>query len=280
MNGSLSRQRRAASSAWIVLAVLGTCVTSTLAQPPVHYFHNANLPPGTVAYGQLQRHMLMRGYVQPVEVQVPKGAKVSINVGGHFEDAAGNTVVVGMQIGPVYQLKISNIPYHEGFEVFPTIEVVNRLYPPEGKAKRFPIPIQFTQEELEFALSGRFVTRVVYLEDHDSALPVQDDPARQRYFEAGAGDDPLKVADTFGRPMLIMRMGSRVPSQDDLAGIAAMQAQPIIYPSQPAKAPQMDPSRGVVERPGYDVPRVRVPRHGRAPQVPVVSPQSVSPQSP
>ncbi|MCA9121219.1 MAG: hypothetical protein H6822_21775 [Planctomycetaceae bacterium] len=257
----------------MTLVILGLFVASTQAQPPVHYFHNANLPPGTVAYGQLQRHMLMREYYQPVEVAVPKGARVSVNVGGQFDDPHEATVLVGMQIGPVYQLKISNIPYYEGFEIFPTIEVINRLYPPEGKAGRFPIPIQFTQEELELALSGRYVTRVVYLEDRDTALPVQDDPAQQRYFEAGPGQDPLQVADTLGRPMLIMRMGSRVPSPDDLA-IGAHGAPAIVYESSAVPAIGSTDAKNAIERPGYNIPRVEVPNIGRPPQIPFVVPQS------
>ena len=63
------------------IAMFVVLVGTATAQPPIHYFHNANLPPGTVAYGQLQRHMLMREYYQPVEVAVPQGANVSVNVG-------------------------------------------------------------------------------------------------------------------------------------------------------------------------------------------------------
>lgn len=254
--------------------VFGAFNGSALAQPPIHYFHNANLPPGTVAYGQLQRHMLMRGYYQPVEVMVPDGAQVSVNVGGQFDDPHEGSVLAGMQIGPVYQLKISNIPYFEGYEIFPTIEVINRLYPPDGKAGRFPIPIQFTQEELELALSGRYVTRVVYLEDHDTALPVQDEPSRQRYFEAGPGEDPLQVADTLGRPMLIMRMGSRVPSPEDIANSAANPAPAIVYEAQSVPSVISTDSANAIERPGYDVPRVEFQPIGRPPQIPFVVPQS------
>lgn len=265
------------STPWLILlasvVMLGLVVESAHAQPPVHYFHNANLPPGTVAYGQLQRHMLMRGYYQPVEVMVPSGARVSVNVGGQFDEPHAGSVVAGMQIGPVYQLKISNIPYYEGFEIFPTIEVINRLYPPEGKSIRFPIPIQFTQEEFELALSGRYVTRVVYLEDHESALPVQDDPARQRYFEAGPGEDPLQVADKFGRPMLIMRMGSRVPSPEDIAHSPANLAPPIVYDTQSVPSVLPTDAANAIERPGYNVPRVEVPRNGRPLQIPFVVPQ-------
>lgn len=257
-----------------IIAIGGLFPGAAEAQPPVHYFHNANLPPGTVAYGQLQRHMLMRGYYQPVEVMVPQGARVSVNVGGQFDEPHEGSVLAGMQIGPVYQLKISNIPYFEGYEIFPTIEVINRLYPPEGKAGRFPIPIQFTQEELELALSGRYVTRVVYLEDHESALPVQDDPLRQRYFEAGPGEDPLQVADKFGRPMLIMRMGSRVPSFEDIAASGANLAPAIVYETPAAPSVLSTDAAKAIERPGYDVPRVDFQPIGRPPQIPFVVPQS------
>lgn len=270
----LANRTRLVAPCLAVIAILAMLSSNAMAQPPVHYFHNANLPPGAVAYGQLQRHMLMRGYAQPVELMVPQGALVSVNVGGGFDEPRSNSVIVGLQIGPVYQFKISNIPSFEGYEVFPTIEVVNRLYPPEGKSRRFPIPIQFTQEELELALSGRYVTRVVYLEDRESALPVQDDPTRQRYFEAGPAQDPLKVADTLGRPMLIMRMGSRVPSSEDLATSAMNAAPPIVYEPETASPVLSDDSASAIERPGYNVPRVHVPQIGQPPQIPFVVPQS------
>ena len=244
------------------------------AQPaPLHYFHAADLPPGTVGYGQLQRYLPLRGYIQPVEVNVPPGARVSVNVAGAFTEPSADAVLAGMQVGSVYQLKISNIPYHEGFEVFPTIEVINRLYPPEGKSRRFPIPIEFTQEELEYALSGRYVTRVVYLEDQASALPIADEPRRQRYFEAPSGDDPLRVADELGRPMLIMRMGSRVRDANDPALAALLAAPPaIVYPPEtPPIAAGSSPDQAI-ERPGYDVPRVEAPRIGFPVQIPFAAP--------
>ena len=82
-----------------------------------------------------------------------------------------------MLIGSVYRLRVTNIPLQEGLEVFPTIEVIDRLYPPVGQEFRFPIPIELTQEELEMALDGKFVTRVIYLEEPDAALPVAAEAA-------------------------------------------------------------------------------------------------------
>ena len=77
-----------------------------------------------------------------------------------------------MLIGKVYRFRVTGIKRNEGFEVFPTVEVINRMYPPKGQATRFPIPIQLTEEELALAISGRFVTRVIYLEDPRTALPL------------------------------------------------------------------------------------------------------------
>jgi hypothetical protein len=231
-------------------------------EPPVHYFHAANLPPGTVASGQLLRSELLRGYVQPIEIQVPDGVRVSFNGGGQFDEPRPGPVRVGMQVGPVYQLKISHIPFREGYEVFPTIEVINRLYPPPGQAACFPVPIQLTTEELEFALDGRYVTRVIYLEDAETALPQQDDPKKQRYFDVLTSQDPLKVADQLGRPMAILRMGSRVPD----ANTELCASPPVVIYDQPAVGTETSSletslrTNAAIERMGRDVPRVYFPR--------------------
>ena len=85
--------------------------------------------------------------------------------------------------------------------------MIDRLYPPLGQERRFPIPVDITKEELELALSGRFVTRVIYLEDPQHALPVAEQPDEQTYFQIPPGDNPLDVADRLGRPMAILRLG-------------------------------------------------------------------------
>jgi hypothetical protein len=192
-------------------AALCTLGGAAVAQPPVHYQHRADMPPGEVGQRQLMRGGPLAGYFQPVEVTAPQGSIVSLAVEGGFDQGDKESVLAGMQIGHVYRMRVANIEGHAGEEVYPTIELVDRLYPPPGQAPRFPVPIELTAEELEFALEGRFVTRVIYLEEPRTALPVRDEPKRQRYFEIAAGQDPLQVADYMGRPIAILRMGSRVP---------------------------------------------------------------------
>ena len=98
-----------------------------------------------------------------------------------------------------------------GEEVYPTIELINRLYPPVGEELRFPVPIELTQEDLELALAGKFITRIIYLEDPRAAYARQEDPNFQYTVPAGPKDDPLVMADRLGRPMAILRIGGRVP---------------------------------------------------------------------
>jgi len=136
---------------------------------------------------------------------------ISLAVDGRFAQPINTPFRVGMLIAPVYRLRVTNIPLHEGAEVFPTIEVIDRLYPPAGQAPRFPIPIELTQGDLELALEGHYVTRVVYLEDPEHVLPTGPPCKEQNWFDAGPGSNPVEVADRLGRLMAIVRLGGRVP---------------------------------------------------------------------
>jgi hypothetical protein len=231
--------------------------STTLAQAPRHYGHTINLPPGTIAQGQLAHIPALRGYVQPVEIIAPKGVRVSVRQQGRFATAPTGPLRMGLFIGPVYHLQVTNIPFQEGYEVYPTIELVNRLYPPEGSKIRFPIPIQLTQEELEMALSGRFVTRVIYLEDSANALGQRSDPELQDYFETPSNEDPLLVADRLGRPMAILRMGSRVPDFER-GNVGGIGDPPVtVYPAQSGTA-EVRPTdaAAAIERSPANFPRL------------------------
>ena len=192
---------------------LGVVTHLPAAPPNVHFEHAGLMPPGAIGGQRLSRGGPLPGYFQPVEIKAPPGAMISTATQAGFGDPEPTTVKVGFTIGAVYRLRITEIPGREGIEVFPTIEVIDRLYPPLGKEAHFPIPIEITEEELALAIEGKFVTRVIYLEDPDSALPVVEGQ-HQEYFEAKPGDNPLDVADGLGRPMAILRLGGRVPDAE------------------------------------------------------------------
>jgi hypothetical protein len=57
------------------------------------------------------------------------------------------------------------------------------------------------------------VTRVIYIEDPQQALPIaQRADGEQPWIEAPPGEDPLVTADIRGRAVAILRIGGRVPS--------------------------------------------------------------------
>ena len=201
----------------LIVAVLAWAITTTMLQaeaPPVHYQHAGVMPPGAIGSQQLLRGGPLPGYFQPVEITGPAGSMIATPAGGQFDEPQTAPRLVGLLIGSVYRLRVTNIPLQEGFEVYPTIEVIDRLYPPLGQEFKFPIPIELTQEELEMALSGKFITRVIYLENPDTAAPVARRGNEQAYFEVADGENPLDVADSLGRPMAILRMGARVPGPE------------------------------------------------------------------
>ncbi len=198
--------------AGLAFLLLGGAANLAVAQQPeVHYLHQGMMPPGAIGGRQLLRGGPLPGYFQPVEIKAPPGVLVSLAVGGQFDEPRPAPTRVGMLIGQVYRLRITNIPQHPGLEVFPTIEVIDRLYPPRGQEQRFAIPVELTQIDLQLGLQGKFVTRVIYLEDPRQALPVGDNPRAQEWYDVGPGGDPLAAADALGRPVAILRMGARLP---------------------------------------------------------------------
>jgi hypothetical protein len=169
------------------------------------------MPPGAIGGRQLLRGGPLPGYFQPVEIRAPEGTQVAYAMQTGFGQSQEAPAKAGMLIGAVYRLRVTNIPKHEGEELYPTIEVIDRLYPPLGQELKFPIPIELAPEDIDAAIQGKFVTRIIYLENPRGAYPKAEDPNAQHYFEVGAHEDPLVVADTLGRPMAILRIGGRTP---------------------------------------------------------------------
>jgi len=238
------RRRVLGGAAMVVIACLATARLPAQ-QPPVHFLHPAGMPPGVIGNQQLQRGGPLPGFFQPVEIAVPEGVLVALAQEARFGEPQKAPLRAGFLIGQVYRLRLMNLPLQPGVEVFPTIEVIDRIYAPRGQELRFPIMIEIGRDDLEAALSGKFVTRVVYLEDPDKALPVQEAGKDQGWFDVAPGTDPLAVADALGRPVAIVRMGARVPERADAIDMAFLYGCPPwikfapreAAPPRPAAAP-------------------------------------------
>ncbi len=114
-------------------------------------------------------------------------------------------------VGAVYRFQLTSIPNEDGVELFPTVEVIDRLYPPAEREHRFPIPVVIDDLDIQSALRGDMVMRVIYLEDSEIAVPESYADGIQRVHDVTGTEQAIHAADHMGRPVAILRIGSRVP---------------------------------------------------------------------
>ncbi len=225
--------------ATLVLLLAGTSVRAQTGWNP-HRLQSGLAPPGAIGRQQLQRGGPWVGYFQPVQIIPPQGARVALARKGRFEPQQ-QTLRVGLLIGPVYRLRVTQIPNHPGKELYPTVELIDRTFAPAPLAVKFPVPIHLDPNDLELALRGKFIVRVVYVEDPKRALPSPAPAKGVQWFDVRPGEDPLQVAESLGRPLAIVRIGARTPRNtaqpdpDFLYG-----SPPFVYLQAP---PQAEPPR-------------------------------------
>jgi len=212
-------------------------------------------PPGLVGATRAAGPGPVANYFQPVEIRGPHGLQVAFADKNGFTEFHNLPVTVGLLVGRVYRLKVAGIPQAEGVELFPSLEVIDRLYPPPGQELHFPIIVELHPDDLRLAMEGKYVTRVVYLEDPQQALPVAEGTGGQLWFEVRHDQDPLAVADALGRPLVIVRLGGRVPLPEEESDPAFLFGSPplVVFPpkvkvlpgppsgNSPATAPQPIP---------------------------------------
>lgn len=102
------------------------------------------------------------------------------------------------------------MPEFPGVEIFPTIELLDRLHPPAELAQEFPIPVELSEEEIQIVLQDRMITKIVYLEQPDLAFPAEQTGAI-RNETLSPRDNLMQAADQRGRPLAIIRIGGRIP---------------------------------------------------------------------
>lgn len=169
-------------------------------------------PPGKAAAWLQAIRGENAGWLQPIRVELPSDGTVSVHAASPEPAAVlAPPAQFSVSVGHVYRLRVADLPEFPGVEIYPTVEVLDRLHPPAGRENDYPIPIVLTEDDLRTALSGQLVTRVVYLEQPQ--LAATQDPLRREVPQSvAAGDNALAAADRFGRPMLIVRIGGRTPS--------------------------------------------------------------------
>lgn len=172
---------------------------------------NQYSPPGTVASWAAQAGRIPPFYFQPVKVYLPSEGRVTF-----YDQRPDRPVEVeapaqaALLVGRVYRFKVDNMPEFPGVEFYPSIELVDRLHPPQDKIDQFPVEFELTMEEFDWAADGRLITKVVYLEQPQRVSLTRLEAPRKTETLMPA-QNALAEADDRGRPMAIVRLGGRTP---------------------------------------------------------------------
>jgi len=180
-----------------------------------YYPLNQSAPPGVAGQWAGILGKSTPGYFQNVKFEIQNGGKVAIYGRATPQSAKQveltSPAMLGLAVGHTYRCKISNLTNFPGQSLYPTVELIDRLHTPAELAGQFPVPIQITEEEIEHALQGRMVTKVVFLEQPQMAEPreLRDEIA---IVSVPTSVNLLAEADRVGRPVLIIRIGGRQPN--------------------------------------------------------------------
>ena len=160
--------------------------------------------------------------IQVVRFNGPAGLFVEVlgPAAQQFAAPANDGVLtVGLQNGVGYWLRVANLPGREGQDLYGYIEVVGHLHRPAGiDPLKYPIRVMLSNDDIDDVLvRGRMVTQIVYLEDPEQAIPLHLPREEIPVIGLNPAEDPLRVAGALGRIMAIVRLGSRVPSPDEIS---------------------------------------------------------------
>jgi hypothetical protein len=199
---------------WHVTLLLLAISGAAVGQVRDDYYHplSQNSPPGLAAGWLNAIRQYDPAWMQPLSIEMDGGGQIDVFAGSP-QPVAGDysPALVAVNVGHIYRLRVSSMPAFPGLEVFPTVELLDRLHPPAGRDNEFPIPIILTKDDVRTALTGQLVTRIIYLEQPQIAQAL--DPLRRELPQSVLPkDNSLKEADRLGRPMAIIRIGGRRPS--------------------------------------------------------------------
>jgi len=210
--------RRATSTFFVLAFLIGS--TSLFAQtkekpypasPGLAPIHRSSLPTGELA--SFSRVKGARGVMQPIQWILPEGVGVEVASEGEFISDVNNAGLFAVELGRVYRFKIEGLPGREKETLYPTLELIGGLNPPQGKEWDFPIEVEVPAIDLENALNGSFVTRVIFLENPENPADVDSETDKENLtFDVPGGVDPVVAASTRGRPLAILRLGTRAPN--------------------------------------------------------------------
>jgi uncharacterized repeat protein (TIGR01451 family) len=182
----------------------------------------------------------------------PRGLRATFFQGRAPARSYPTPVVVGLRPGYLYRVALDNVPGYPNVRIFPTVEVRGSLcLSPKVGSAGFPATIPLTDADIEAIVSGTMITKVIYLEHPDRAEPQATLPGEILETNMPRTSDLLEEARARGRLMLVVHLGERVPTAEELVQQNAPGT--ILFPGEKAMAhPAAPPLFPIVPMKFYD----------------------------
>jgi uncharacterized repeat protein (TIGR01451 family) len=181
--------------------------------------------------------------VLQIRLSTPRGVTITLRPGTPDAKSYSAPVTFGVRTGYEYRIALAGLADEPATVIYPSIEVRASLFLPVTlKSADFPATVRVTDDDLKRVLNGGLVTKVIYLEDPETAPPVAATIDEPLEYEALRGEDPLELARLRGRPLAILRLGGRSLSPqelqaEDVPGTLRQPDEPALGP--PAKPPML-----------------------------------------
>jgi uncharacterized repeat protein (TIGR01451 family) len=148
----------------------------------------------------------------------PQGMHVTFHQGRAAGVDFAAPTAVGLRPGYVYRVRVHGMAAFPDLVLYPTLEVRGSLELPPGiLAANYPAPIHLTESDIRCVLSGSLITKVIYLENPERAVPLSTKPGELLEADSPANRDPLEDARSRGRPIAILRLGERTFTPEEMA---------------------------------------------------------------
>src|SRR5262249_15819918 len=139
-----------------------------------------------------------------------------------------------------YRMQLSGLGDRHTASLYPTVEVRGSLcLSPNLNVASFPAPVELTQADIDSALAGNLISKVVFLENPDLAHPIATLPAQALESERPPSWDLVREARGRGRVMLVIHLGARQMEPAEL--VAASVPGTILFPGDRAITPPLFP---------------------------------------
>lgn len=151
----------------------------------------------------------------------PGSMRVTFNPGTRAARGFDAPAVAGVRAGYKIRVQLDHFPGDPNLVLYPSVEVFGALWlGARLNAAEYPAPVVLTPADLEHIREGSLVTKAIYLENPETAIPTAtslDSPAESR---VPPDRDLLTEARLRGRPVAVVRFGGRAVPPEELARFA------------------------------------------------------------